>query len=124
MKRQAFKTGLILLVCLILASPGLVSQELSKEFSKEWTAGSGTTLDINNKYGKIIVETSDQDRITVDVKVTVEFPNRERAQRYLDYINVEFSEEGDLLKARTVMMKNSIFRAGEAVQDASASITQ
>ena len=103
MKRQAFKTGSLLLVCLILASPGLVSQEVTKEFNKEWTASTGTTLDINNKYGKVIVETSDQDRITIDVKVTVEFPNRERAQRYLDYINVEFSEEGNLLKARTVI---------------------
>ncbi|MFZ2341275.1 MAG: hypothetical protein WAW07_16315 [Bacteroidales bacterium] len=103
MKRQVFKTGSILLVCLILTSPGLVAQELTKEFNKEWTAGSGTTLDINNKYGKVIVETSDQDRITIDVKVTVEFPNRERAQKYLDYIDVTFNEEGDILKARTVI---------------------
>ena len=103
MKRQAFKTGSLLLVCLILASPGLISQELSKEFHKEWTAGANATLDINNKYGKVIVETSDQDRITIDVKVTVEFPNRERAQRYLDYIDVAFSEEGDMFKARTVI---------------------
>lgn len=103
MKRQAFKTGSLLLACLILTSPGLVSQVLTKEFNKEWTAGAGTTLDINNKYGKVIVETSDQDKITIDVKVTVEFPNRERAQRFLDYINVEFSEDGNLLKARTVI---------------------
>jgi len=103
MKRQAFKTGSILLLCLILAAPQIVSQELTKEFSREWTAGSGNTLDINNRYGKVIVETSDQDLITVDVKVTVNFPNRERAQRYLDYINVIFSEEGDIFKARTVI---------------------
>lgn len=103
MKRQAYKTGTILLVCIILASPGLISQELSKEFHKEWTAGANTTLDINNKYGKVIVETSDQDRISIDVKVIVEFPSRERAQKYLDYIDVVFSEEGELLKARTVI---------------------
>lgn len=103
MKRQAFKTGSLLLLCLILSAPRLVSQELTKEFSKEWTAGSGTTLDINNRYGKVIVETSDRDLITIDVKVTVNYPNRERAQKYLDYIDVIFSEEEDILKARTVI---------------------
>ncbi len=103
MKRLAFKPWALLLFCLVLTSPGLVSQELTKEFNKEWTADSGTTLDINNKYGKVIVETTDGDEIKIAVKVTVEFPNRDRAQKYLDYINVVFSEEGDILKARTVI---------------------
>ena len=103
MKRQAFKTGSLLLLCLILSAPRLVSQELTKEFSKEWTAGSGTTLDINNRYGKVIVETSDRDLITIDVKVTVNYPNRERAQKYLDYIDVIFSEEEDILKALSLI---------------------
>jgi len=103
MKRQVCKSGLALVLSVCLVSAGLTAQEVSKEFHKEWTAGAGTTLDISNRYGKVVVETSDQDRITIDVKVTVEYPNRDRAQKLLDYIDVQFSEDGDLLKAKTII---------------------
>jgi len=103
MKRQVFKSGLALVLAVCLASAGLIAQEVSKEFHKDWTASAGTTLDINNRYGKVVVETSDQNKITIDVKVTVEYPNRDRAQRLLDYIDVQFSEDGDLLKVKTII---------------------
>jgi len=103
MKKLVFKPGLILLLSVCLATAGLTAQEVSKEFHKEWTAGASTTLDISNRYGKVVVETSDQNTITINVKVTVEYPNRDRAQRLLDYIDVQFSEDGDLLKAKTII---------------------
>jgi len=103
MKRQVFKSGLAIVLAVCLASAGLIAQEVSKEFHKDWTASAGTTLDINNRYGKVVVETSDQNKITIDVKVTVEYPNRDRAQRLLDYIDVQFSEDGDLLKVKTII---------------------
>jgi len=80
-----------------------VAQEVTKEFHKDWTAGPATTLDISNRYGNVVVETSNQNKITIDVKVTVEYPNMDRAQKLLDYIDVQFSEEGDLLIAKTII---------------------
>lgn len=103
METRIFKSGLLLLFLLFVTSSALISEEVTKEFHKEYTAGPNTTLDINNKYGKVLVETSDQNRITINVKVTVEMPSKERAERLLSYINVEFSESGDLLKAKTVI---------------------
>ena len=103
MKRQIYKSGLLLVFSICLLSAGLFAQEVSKAFHKEWTAGPKTTLDISNKYGDVVVETSDQNQVTIDVKVTVELPNRERAQKLLEYIDVQFSEDGDLLKAKTVI---------------------
>jgi hypothetical protein len=103
MKRQVYKSGLLLVCLLNFASAGLIAQEVSKKFHQEWTAGPNTTLDISNRYGDVVVETSDQNQITIDVKVTVELPGRERAQKLLDYIDVQFSENGDLLKAKTLI---------------------
>jgi len=103
MKKQVFKSGLILLLSICFASVDSVAQEVSKEFHKEWKAGPNSTLDISNRYGNVIVETSDQDQITINVKVTVELTSRERAQKLLDYIDVQFSEEGDLFKAKTTI---------------------
>ena len=72
MKKQVYKSGLLLAFSICLASAVSIAQEVSKEFHQEWTAGPNTTLDINNRYGNVIVETSDQNQITIDVKVTVE----------------------------------------------------
>jgi hypothetical protein len=103
MKIHIFKSVLILIFSLFLTSAGSTAQEVSKEYHRSWTAGPNTTLDINNRYGKIVVETSDQNQITVDVKVTIEYPDRTRAQRLMNYIDVQFSEEGDVLKAKTTI---------------------
>jgi hypothetical protein len=103
MKRQIYKSGLVLVFSICLISAGLFAQEVSKEFHKEYTAGPSTTLDISNRYGNVVVETSDQNQVTIDVKVTVELPSRERAQKLLEYIDVQFSEEGSLIKAKTVI---------------------
>lgn len=103
MKTQNYKSGLLLAFAVFLSSSTLSSQEVSKAFHQEYTAGSGTTLDISNKYGDVVVETTDQNQIIIDVKVTVEYPNKERAEKLLSYINVEFSEEGDVVKARTII---------------------
>ncbi len=103
MKTQIYKSGLLLAFTVFLSSTTLSSQEVSKAFHQEYTAGSGTTLDISNKYGDVVVETTDQNQIIIDVKVTVEYPNKERAEKLLSYINVEFSEEGDVVRARTII---------------------
>jgi hypothetical protein len=101
MKTPIYKSGLLLSFFLLLSSAVLLSEEVTKEFHKEYTAGPNTTLDINNRYGNVVVVTTEQDRITIDIKVTVEVPGRDRAEKLLSYINVDFSESGDLVKAKT-----------------------
>lgn len=103
MKRQIYKSGLLWTFALLLTSTALIAQELTKEFHKEYPAGTNTTLDLNNRYGSVVVETNDGNRIIIDVKVTVEYPNREKAEKLLSYIDVQFSEEGDLVKAKTII---------------------
>lgn len=102
MERQIYKSGLLLLFA-FLTSSVITAQEVSKEFHKEYTAGNNTTLDINNRYGDVVVETNDQNQIVIDVKVTVEYPNKDKAEKLLSYIDVQFSQEGDIIKAKTVI---------------------
>lgn len=103
MKIQIYKSGLFLVLSVFLLSAPSIGQEVSKEFHKEYTAGPNTTLDISNRYGNVVVETSNQNQITIDVKVTVDVPGRDRAERLLSYIDVQFSQDGDLIKAKTAI---------------------
>jgi hypothetical protein len=101
MKRLYYKTGTLLLAALFLNSLIISAEEVSKEFHKEYAAGPEKALDISNKYGDVVIESWDKDQIVIDVKVTVELPSKERAEKLLSYIDIEFSEEGDVVKART-----------------------
>lgn len=104
MKKSVYKPGILLLTALFLLSFSVAAQEeVTKEFHKEYKATQGTKLDLSNRYGDIVVQTSETDQITIDIKVTVRYPNRERAEKLLSYINVEFTEEPNLIAAKTVI---------------------
>jgi hypothetical protein len=102
MKKSNYKPGLFLFISLFLISSTLSAQETTKEFHKEYTAGT-KTLEISNRYGDVVIQSWDKDQIIIDVKVTVDMSNRERAQKFLDYIDVQFSESDNLISAKTII---------------------
>jgi hypothetical protein len=103
MKTPVYKSWLLLILPIFLFTASVCAQQSEKEFHKEFTGGSNSTLDISNRYGNIVVETSDQNQILIDVKVTIELPNKERAEKLLSYIDVQFTENDNVISAKTVI---------------------
>ncbi|HAM10141.1 MAG: hypothetical protein A2X05_18540 [Bacteroidetes bacterium GWE2_41_25] len=103
MKKFHYKSGALLLITLLTASVTLSAEEVTKEFHKEYTPGPGTTLEISNRYGDVAIASWDKNQIVIDVKVTVELPSRERAEKLISYIDVQFTENENLIMARTVI---------------------
>jgi hypothetical protein len=102
MEKLIYKPGTLLLGAFLLLSPALKAQEeLTKEFHKEYTAKQGTRLELSNKYGDIVVQTSETDQVVIDVKVTVKHPSQDRAEKLLSYIDVQFTEGADFISAKT-----------------------
>jgi hypothetical protein len=101
MKKLLYKPGTLLALSLFLLSVSLQAQELTKEYHEEYTARKGMTLDLDNKYGDIVVYTSDNDQVVIDVKVTLRYPDRDRAERLLSYIDVVFSQDDDVISVKT-----------------------
>jgi hypothetical protein len=102
MKKSNYKPGVLLFISLFLISFTLSAEEITKEYHKEYAAGT-KTLEISNRYGDVVIQSWDKDQIIIDVKVTVEMPNRDRAQKLLDYIDVEFSEGFNAISAKTII---------------------
>jgi hypothetical protein len=103
MKKSSYKPGFILIFTVCLLSANLNAQEVNKEFHKEFTTAAGTILDLSNKYGNINIQSWDKDQVVIDVKVSVEMPDKEKAQKFLDYIDVQFSQSGNTISAATVI---------------------
>lgn len=103
MKMLVYKPASLLLGALLLTAWTVKAQELSKEFSKEYSAAKGATLDLSNKYGDVKVHSTTGDKVVINVKVTLTYPNRDRAEKLLSYIDVEFTESAEGLSAKTVI---------------------
>jgi len=102
MKKEIFKQGLLILAAILLAF-SVKAQEVTKEFRKEFTAGKNTTVEISNRYGNVVVTSWDSDKVDIYVKVTIELPDRSRAEKLINLIDVQFSEGTDLVAAKTVI---------------------
>jgi len=103
MKKLIYKPQMLLISALFLISVTLQAQQVTKEYHKEFVAAPGTTVDISNKYGNATVQSWNQDQVVIDVKVTVEMPDKQRAEKLISYIDVQFNEEGNLVSAKTVI---------------------
>ena len=86
---------------MLAISNTLFAAEVTKEYHKEFTSKPTTTLDINSKYGNVVIESWNENRIVIDVKVTVKVPNKEREEKDISNIDVLFSENGNVIKAWT-----------------------
>lgn len=103
MRKLIYNRPLLLILPLMFVAVSAMAQEVTKEFHKEYTAGANTTLDISNKYGDVVIHSWNKNQVVIDVKVTIEMPNREKAEKLLDYINVDFSESENLISAKTII---------------------
>jgi hypothetical protein len=103
MKKLSYKSGMLLLLTAIFLSFTLSAQEVTKEYHKEYKADKTTTLDVSNRYGDVVIQSWDKDQVVIDVKVTVDVPGRDRAERLLSMIDVQFTEGTNLISAKTVI---------------------
>lgn len=116
MKPSLFKQRIMTLAVLLFSMTlTAAAEELTKEFHKESTPGPNSTLSITNKFGDVVTETWAENRIVVDVLVTVENNSAEKAKKMLDMIDVVFTEENGNFSAETVFDEDiSDFRWGKS----------
>lgn len=75
--------------------------EKSKSINKSFDVNSKASLEIYNKYGDINVTSWDQNRVEIDVKITVKGNDMDDVEDILEKIRVEFDNSSNLVVART-----------------------
>ena len=103
MKAPKFKSTLLLIFVqlLVITTAFAGSEEFSKNLHKEYNADANTILIIQNKYGDVDINNWDKNLITIDVIITVDHHNEEKAKELIDYIDVEFKQSGNTIEAIT-----------------------
>ena len=103
MKAPKFKSALILIIVqlLVLTSAFAAGEEFSKNLHKDYDADANTLLVIQNKFGDVDVNNWDKNKISIDVIITVDHKNEEKAKELIDLIDVKFSQNGNTIEAIT-----------------------
>ena len=103
MKAPIFKSALLLITVqiLVITSVFALSEEFSKNLHKDYDADENTLLVIENKFGDVDINNWDKDQVTIDVTITVDHKNEEKAKELIDYIEVHFSHTANTIKAVT-----------------------
>jgi hypothetical protein len=108
MKPQRFKNAaavLALAVCFSINTHA-AQDEYSKDKHEEYDVNEETVLVISNKYGNVDVTNWEQDRVSIDVTVTVDHRNEDRARELLDDILVNISKQDNRIEAITDFDRN------------------
>jgi len=106
--KTKFQLSLAILALSIILSPlsSFGQNEFVKEYKKEFAAGKSTILEIINKYGNVDIKDWNNESVSIEVKVIVRCEDKEKADRVFEYIQINFGQEGDIIRATTEFKDN------------------
>lgn len=92
---------LLLLMGTILGSQAIAKEEFTKKVSKSYDVNKDAVLAIKNKFGKVHCQNWDKNTISIEVIITLEASNQEKANKYFDKISISFTGSADRVSATT-----------------------
>ncbi len=106
MKTQ-FKTVILLLLfpALLFANNGKYKHTKDKTIHKEYNVNADAKLKVSNSFGNVDIVTWNENRIVIDIVITVNGNSEDKVQKRLDNINVDFTASNTLVTAKTTFNK-------------------
>ncbi len=110
MKVQLSYKILLLLLCSLLSSTTLLADkydvEKIKTIEKEFVVNSDALVHIDNKFGKVHIDTWDQNLVKVLIEISVLEKDEERATERINNIEVEIHESTSEVAFKTLIEEN------------------
>ncbi|MDH3322719.1 MAG: hypothetical protein OEM04_07000 [Flavobacteriaceae bacterium] len=104
----------LLLICLLVPVIGIANPnpvkgkyEKTKTLNKTFNVNADALLKIDNKYGNLDVISWNENRVVIEVKITVNGDKEDKVISQLEKIDVEFEGSPSLVSAKTVIEKTS-----------------
>ncbi|WP_158976321.1 hypothetical protein [Cellulophaga sp. L1A9] len=110
MKIQLYKYTLVLMFLLpfsLLANNGIKGKHTrEKTIKKEFTVNSDALLKVSNSYGNLNITSWNENRVVIEVHITVNGNNEEKVSNKLDEITIDFDGSSSLVSAKTIFNEN------------------
>lgn len=92
---------LLVTAFLLLINTAALADEFTKKYEKTYDVNREAQLIIDNRYGDITINTWEQQQVQIIVTITAESKREEKANRFLETVNVEFTGSPEMVKAVT-----------------------
>jgi len=89
------------------ASEPTFKKEFTREVHETFDVSPGVNLEIQNKYGDINIATWNKNQIQIDVLIKVKSSNSEKAQKFLNEIEIDFNSSSSKVSATTIYPDNN-----------------
>jgi hypothetical protein len=76
--------------------------EIKRVVSRQFQVSKGAKLEIDNKYGNIVLNLWNRDEIDFSIEITGKGKNEEVAQEMADRVSIDFNKNGNSVYAQTV----------------------
>ncbi len=82
-------------------------KEVTKMFSKSYPADKNDQLSIDNKFGKVTVNTWNKNEFKVDVQIKADANEQDEAQKLSDGVSITDSKDGNTVSFKTTFKENN-----------------
>ncbi|AWA30685.1 hypothetical protein HYN48_11640 [Flavobacterium magnum] len=110
MRTKSFRsiavTVFMLSGCFASAGDALIKKD--KKISKAYNVNADAIADIQNKYGNVYVATWDENKIQIDVVITVEGRDEKKVDKRLNAIDVSFEALKAKISAKTIFGSDGV----------------
>ena len=101
-------------VLLLMQSVGGMAQvEKTRNVNRNYTIDNNVRLNFENKFGKLHIDTHDDDQLEVDILIKVDFRNESRARQLLDRIDIDINESSSEISYETKISGDIHNKKGE-----------
>lgn len=99
----------LIIICLFLSTTLAQAHNYNKTktFAKSYGISDMATIELDNKYGNIHIDTWDKDSISLDVNIEVRGKSMSKVEAMLARIEIETSGNSDFVNIRTEIVKQS-----------------
>jgi len=92
MKQLSYKISAFLFLILVFALSTSFAEEATKRVSKSFKINGDTRIDIDNKYGNVIINKWDKNEFDLKVKIEAKGKSDSKTQNILDAIEIDISD--------------------------------
>lgn len=96
-------TFLLFMLCLLFSAShaSANTHEIKRVITKQFNVSAGSELDINNKYGNIVIKTWNKEVIDFSIEIIGKGDKENIAQQMADRVSIDFNQTGRRVSAKT-----------------------
>ncbi|PLX05441.1 MAG: hypothetical protein C0594_07315, partial [Marinilabiliales bacterium] len=88
---KKLKYNILFLLLVVFSSYGFANEEeYVKKMHKEWDVNESTLLEIQNKFGDITVKNITENKVMMDIIITVKAKDQKDADKKTSFISINF----------------------------------